>query len=133
MPSIAAIVLVGSTYEVGQIYACLLLLLRKLVPPLVDLNLNRVLLYLTTRGKRGFEIRFDNGTRMLVVQEGSSEGLLGRIGVLFLLLALALLALVGVNRLVGRRNDVGYFVDEVSGSVDDSGGGRYRCCDIVLV
>lgn len=70
---------------------------------------------------------------MLVVQEGSGERLLGRIGVLLLLLTFALLALARVARLVAEA--LGYFFDGFLASFEDGGGrsGSAECSDIVVV
>lgn len=59
---------------------------------------------------------------MLVVQESGSERLLGGIGVLFLLLALALLALVQLDRLVDWGNDLLCLVGGIPSSLHDGSG-----------
>lgn len=97
----------------------LLLLLGQLIPPLVHLGLNSILLNLLTRREGSLKIGLDDRTRMLVVQERSSQRLLGGIGVLLLLLALALLALVGF----GSGGDVVGRVDDL---VDAAGRSRSR-------
>lgn len=87
----------------------LLLLIREFVPSLVHFQVDSVLLQDRARLKAGFEIRPDNGTRSLRIQESGSERLLGRIRVLFLLFALALLVLA-----IGRRA-----LSDLVGGTDD--------------
>jgi hypothetical protein len=95
--------------------------------------LDSILLDLATRRKRGLKIGLDDGTRMLVVQEGSSERLLGRIGVPLLLLALALLTLARITRLVAKA--LSYFFNGFLASFEDGCGrdGSAECRDIVAV
>ena len=110
----------------GQTY--LLVLLGELGPPLVDLDLDGILLHGRTRGEGGLKICLDNGPRILMVQKGGGEGLLGRIGVLFLLLALALLALVHLGRLVDGSDGLLDLLGSRAASFHDR---RSDCGDIV--
>lgn len=96
----------------------LLLLFRKLVPPLVHFKIDGVLFQYLAGPKSSFQIGPDNGPRSLRIQEGGSKRLLGRIGVFLLLLAFPLLVL-SISRwafcLVGGIDGLRYTTD---------GGGR---------
>ena len=84
--------------------AYLLLLFRHLVPALVHLQVNSIGLELLVRAKGSLEILPDNGSRSLRVQERGGQRLLGSIGILLLLLALALGPL---DRLAGFSGSFG--------------------------
>lgn len=108
--------------------AHLLVLCGHLVPALVDLQIDSVGLELLVRAKAGLEVSPDYGTRRLRIQESSSQGLLGGIGVLLLLLALALGALdglagVGSVRLVAGSQGLGDAIGGRRGSLNGGVGG----------
>lgn len=116
----------------------LLLLIRKLVPPLGDFKVDGVLLKRSTRPKGRLQISPNNRARSLSVQESSSKRLLGRIGVLLLLFALALLVFAvsgrAVDDLVGGPDNLVDTVGSSGGSFHGSiGGSSYVGRELELI